>query len=418
MRMVVPTGRRLFVVAAVVVVVLMAVAATVYRVLAPAEVSTPAAGAYPTAAAPAPGLVARLPVAPLVVDGRIRVYAGQRQVYADEPVEFEHRSTPYWSYRRWPAELVGVVASGHTVVTHWSDGQVVALDGRTGEVAWRADGPVPEHDTAARRTGAETVWNPKGLFVASAADMSVVLTVGRGAMAGWNLADGQRLWQSDVRAGCQQAVGTSTAGGLVSVDSCGSEATVDFRDVATGSVTRWSPPGGRGTLVVTPLGCHSGRSGCAGLRTATGPGDDAARGWLFGPGEPVAAPVLDAPDTRLAGDIAVGVRDGALVAREARTGSERWRHEDLGGARVLAVEPDRVHLVTERNELITFDSVSGDQRSRFTLTLGSDSTSWAPGTAYAVGGYLAVECLRLPVDSEAEDQRYFLTSRPVLLAAT
>lgn len=417
--MVFPTGRRLFAVAAVVVVVvLMAVAATVYRVLAPAEVSTAAAGAYPTAATPSPGLVARLPVAPLVVDGRIRVYAAERQVYADEPVEFKHRSTPYWSFRRWPAQLEGVVASGHTVVTQWSDGQVVALDGRTGQVAWRAEGPVPEHDTESRRTGAETVWNPAGLFVASAADTSVVLAAGGDVMAGWNLADGQRLWQSDVRPGCQQAIGTTTAGGLVSVDSCGSAATIDFRDAVTGAVTRWSPPGGGETLVVTPLGCHSGRSGCAGLRTAVGPGDDAARGWLFGSGEPVAAPVLDAPDTRLAGDVAVGVRDGALVAREPRTGSEQWRHEDVGGARVLAVEPDRVYLVTDSNNLITFDAGSGVQRSRFQLSLGTDSTSWAPGTAYAVDGYLAVECLRLPVDAAADDQRYFLTSRPVLLAAT
>ncbi|WP_018255260.1 outer membrane protein assembly factor BamB family protein [Salinispora mooreana] len=416
--MVFPTGRRLLVVVAAVVVVLVAAAATVFRVLAPAEVSTPAAGAYPTATTPAPGLVARLPVAPLVVDGRIRVYAAERQVYADEPVEFTHRSTPYWSYRRWPAQLAGVVASGHTVLTRWSDGQVVALDGRTGQIAWRAEGPVPEDDAAARRTGAEAVWNPEGLFVASAADTSVVLSVGRDAMAGWNLADGQRLWQNDTRPGCQQAVGTTTAGSLVSVDSCGSVATVDFRDAATGAVTRWSPPGGGETLAVTPLGCRSGRSDCAGLRTAVGPGDDAARGWLFGAGEPVAAPVLDAPDTRLAGDVAVGVRDGALVAREARTGTEQWRHEDVGGARVLAVEPDRVHLVTEGNNLITYDSVSGDQRSRFTLLLGTDSTSWAPGSVYAVGGYLAVECLRLPVDSAADDQRYFLTSRPVLLAAT
>lgn len=416
--MVFPTGRRLFLVAVAVVVVLVAAAATVFRVLAPAEVSTPAAGAYPTATTPAPGLVARLPVAPLVVDGRIRVYAAERQVYADEPVEFKHRSTPYWSYRRWPAQLAGVVASGHTVVTRWSDGQVVALDGRTGQIAWRAEGPVPEDDPAARRTGAEAVWNPEGLFVASAADTSVVLSVGRDAMAGWNLADGQRLWQSDIRPGCQRAVGTTTTGGLVSVDSCGSAATVDFRDAATGAVTRWSPPGGGETLVVTPLGCRSGRSDCAGLRTAVGPGDDAARGWLFGAGEPEAAPVLDTPDTRLAGAVAVGVRDGALVAREARTGTEQWRHEDVGGARLLAVEPDRVHLVTDSNSLITYDSVSGDQRSRFTLSLGTDSTSWAPGAAYAVGGYLAVECLRLPVDSAADDQRYFLTSRPVLLAAT
>ncbi|WP_307970334.1 outer membrane protein assembly factor BamB family protein [Salinispora arenicola] len=419
-RMGFPTGRRLFVLAAAVVVLVVVTAATVYRVLAPAEVSTPAAGTYPTAPAwdPAPGVIARLPAAPLVVDGRIRVYAAQRQVYADLPVTHQHRSTPYWSYRRWPAELVGVVASGHTVVTRWSDGRIVTLDGRTGRVTWQAEGPVPERDAAARYTGALSVWNPDGLFVSPAEGTEVVLSAGSGALAGWDLADGQRLWRSEVGEGCHRAVGTTTAGGLVSVDSCGAEATVDVRDAATGRVDRWRPPGASTTLAATPLGCHAGRSGCAGLRTAAGPGDDAAQGWLFGDGEPVAAPVLDRTDTVLAGGIAVGTLDGVLVGRDARTGAERWRREDVDGARVLAAEPDRVHLVTDRNDLVTLDSANGDQRSRFVLTLGTDGTSWAPGATYAIDGYLAVERLRVPVASEADDQRYFFTSRPVLLAAT
>ncbi|MER7459723.1 PQQ-binding-like beta-propeller repeat protein [Micromonospora sp. NPDC126480] len=414
-----PKGRRRLMLAAAVLLVAVAVAATVYRVLAPAEVSTPATDGYPTAPAPAPGVVARLPVAPLVVDGRLRVYAAQRQVYADRPVDHRHRTTPYWSYRRWPAELDGVVATGTTVVTRWSDGLLVAVDARTGRVAWRSEGPTPERERTARRTGAATVWDPDGLLVSPAGGRSVVVTAGEDSLVAVDLADGRRLWRADVDGGCRDAVGSTATGRVVSVDSCAGTAEVEFRDATTGTVgTRWRPPGTGAGLLVTPLGCGTGRVGCTALRTVGGSGDDAAQGWLLGAGEPVAAPVLDRPGTVLAGGTAVGIMDGVPVGREARTGTERWRRGDLGGARVLAVEPDRVHLLTPANDLVTVDPASGAQRSRFALTAGSDGTSWAPGAAYAVDGYLAVERLRVPVDPEADDQRYFFTSEPVLLAAT
>ncbi len=413
-----PKGRRRLVLVAAVLLVTVAVAATVYRVLAPAEVSTPATATYPAAPDPTPKVVARLPVAPLVVDGRLRVYAAQRQVYADRPVDHRHRTTPYWSYRRWPAELDGVVASGTTVVTRWSDGLLVALDARTGRVTWRSEGPAPQRERVARRTGAATVWNPDGLLVTPAAGRSVVVAAGGDSLAGFDLADGRRLWRAGADEGCHDPVGATPTGRVVSVDSCGGTVAVEFRDATTGTVaTRWRPPGTGEDLVVTPLGCGAGRSGCTGLRTG-GPGDDAGRGWLLGDGEPVAAPVLDQPDAVLAGAVAVGIVDGVPVGREARTGTERWRRDDLPGARVLAVERDRVHLVTDANDLVTLDPAGGVQRSRFTLTAGSDGTSWAPGAAYAVDGYVAVERLRVPVDPEADDQRYFFTSEPVLLAAT
>ncbi len=123
-----------------------------YRVLAPAEVSTPARDDYPARSMPDPGVTGRLPVAPLIVDGRLRVYAAPRQVYADQPVDSRSRRTPYWSFRRWPASLDAVVASGTTVVSRWSDGQLVAIDARTGRVAWRAAGPEPAAERVARRS--------------------------------------------------------------------------------------------------------------------------------------------------------------------------------------------------------------------------------------------------------------------------
>ncbi|MFG3699706.1 PQQ-binding-like beta-propeller repeat protein [Micromonospora sp. NPDC047620] len=413
-----PKGRRRIVVAVAALLATAAVAATVYRVLAPAEVSTPARGAYPPAAAAAVGVVGRLPVAPLIVDGRLRVYAAHRQIYADRPVGGRHRTTPYWSYRRWPAELDGVVASGTTVVSRWSDGRLVALDARTGRVAWEAAGPAPVGERTVRRTGAATVWDPQGVFVARADDgRQVVVATGAGAR-GIDLADGRELWRADADPGCREAVGTTASGQLITVDACTGPAVVEFRDVATGVVgVRWRPPGAGDELVATPVGCGTGQVGCAALRTAA-PGEDAGRGWLVGDGEPVPAPALDRPDAELVDGTAVAVVDGVPVARSARTGAELWRRPDLPAARLIAVQPGRVHLLTETNDLVTLDPVTGAQRSWFALNAGSDGIGWAPGAVYAAGGFVAVERLREPVDPTGDDQRYYLTSEPVILAAT
>ncbi|WP_446217245.1 outer membrane protein assembly factor BamB family protein [Micromonospora sp. IBHARD004] len=414
-----PTGRRRVVTALAAVLAVGAVAAVVYRVLAPAEVSTVARGAYPPAATPEVGVIGRLPVAPLIVDGRLRVYAGTRQVYADQPIDGKHRVTPFWSYRRWPAKLVGVLASGATVVSRWSDGTLVALDARTGRVAWRADGPEPEPVPKPRRTFASTVWDQAGLHVTRTADgRAVLVAAGRRQMGGFALADGRQLWRADVPAGCRTDVGTTAAGELIAVDGCAGPATVEFRDAATGAVrTRWRPSGGANELVVTPVGCVDGHSECRGLRTA-GPGDDAGRGWLVGAGEPVAAPGLDGPDAELAGERAVGSTAGVLTGRSARTGEELWRRADLGPVRIIAVQPGRVHLLTERNDLVTLDPSTGAKRSRFAMDIGRDGVGWVPGRAYAADGYLAVERVREQATPDSDDQAYFLMSEPVLLAAT
>ncbi|MFV2113434.1 PQQ-binding-like beta-propeller repeat protein [Micromonospora sp. LOL_025] len=423
-----PNGRRRIAVAVAALLGTVAVAATVYRVLAPAEVVTPARAGYPPAASPAPGVIGRLPVAPLVVDGRLRVYAAHRQVYADRPVDGRHRTTPYWSYRRWPAALDGVVASGTTVVTRWSDGRLVALDARSGRVAWRTDGPAPAGERTVRRTGAATVWDPRGIFVTRASDgRQVVLAAGAEWVRAVDLADGRELWRShvtvtvppgDTAAGCRDALGTTASGQLIIVDSCAGPTTVEFRDAATGVVgLRWRPPDAGDELVATPAGCGAGRTGCTGLRTAR-PGDDAGRGWLLGAGEPVAAPALDRPDAELVGGTAVAVVDGVPVGRSARTGAELWRRPDLPQTRLLAVQPDRVHLLTETNDLVTLDPATGAQRSFFALNVGSDGIGWAPGAAYAAGGFVAVERLRKPVDPTADDRRYYLTSEALILAAT
>ncbi|MEU8182811.1 PQQ-binding-like beta-propeller repeat protein [Micromonospora sp. NPDC049044] len=416
----IPTGRRRLAMAVAALLATAAVAVIVHRVLAPAEVSTVARAEYPQAAQPADGVVGRLPAAPLIVDGRLRVYAAHRQVYADRPVDGRHRTTPYWSYRRWPAELTGVVASGRTVVSRWSDGRLVALDAPTGRVLWRADGPEPtEQEAVARRTGAAIVWDPRGLHLSNLADGRTVVVVSGAAEArGVEVSGGRQLWRVELPGGCRSDVGTTADGQLIGLDRCAGPATVEFRDAATGAVReRWRPPGGSDELVVTPLGCRTGRSDCPALRTA-GPGDAAGRGWLVGGGEPVAAPALDPAGATVVGEQAVVVLDGVAVGRSVRTGAELWRRADIGAARVLATQPGRVHLLTEANDLVTLDPVTGTQLSRFSLNVGRDGTGWSPGAVGAGSGYVAVERLRSPVDPAGDDRRYYLTAEAVILAAT
>ncbi|MDG4804339.1 PQQ-binding-like beta-propeller repeat protein [Micromonospora sp. WMMD980] len=413
-------GRRRAVVAMAAVLAVAASVAVVARVLAPAEVETVAREPYPAAPAPTAGVIGRLPVAPLVVDNRLRVYAGARQVYADQPVTGRHRVTPFWSYRRWPAKLVGVLAEGTTVVSRWSDGKLVALDARTGRVSWRADGPPPGSVPKPRRTFAATVWDPAGLHLARTAEgLDVLLAAGPGAVGGYALADGRRLWRADVERDCRVDVGSTASGEMVGVDTCAGPPSVELRDAGTGVVrTRWRPPDAPGHLVVTAVGCRDGHSGCRGLRTA-GPDGANGRGWLVtDPGEPTAAPGLDAADAVLDGERVVETSGGVVTARSARTGEELWRRADIHPARVLATEPGRVHLLTDRRELVTIDPLTGATRSEFVFTAGRDGIGWQPGRAYAVGGYVAVERAREDATPDDDDQGWFLMAEPVLLAAT
>src|SRR5439155_5691845 len=96
---------------AAVAVVLAAVAGVVgYRVLAPAETLDRALQPYPPAYVANAARLGVLTSMPLIVDDRLRVYAEKRRVWADTPVNSRTELSPYWAYRRWPAEVVGVAA--------------------------------------------------------------------------------------------------------------------------------------------------------------------------------------------------------------------------------------------------------------------------------------------------------------------
>ncbi|GAB3149168.1 hypothetical protein GCM10027290_34910 [Micromonospora sonneratiae] len=409
--------RRSIIAAVAAVLAVVAAGAIAYRVLAPAEELTPARVAYPSPATRAPGVIGALPTAPLIVDDRIRVHASPRQVVADHPVDARTRRTPYWSYRRWPAQLTGVVAAHTTVVTRWSDGELVALDARTGRISWRASGPEPGQGYEGRRTGAVEVYAPSGLHTATTRDGQAVLVVtGRTELRGVDLVTGRELWRDAVAPSCRRDGLTTTTGQFVSVDVCASPQMAEFRNVADGTpVTRWRPEDAGSKLTVDGLDCGPGRSGCPALRTTSG---ESSRGWFPATGGPVAVPALDSPEVVLAGEWAIAPGPTELVARVADTGSPAWRRSDLGPVRILATQPGRVHLLSEAGDLINLDPATGTESSRFPFTQGRRGVTWVPGFAYAAGGFLAVERLATPVDPTADDDAYYLHMEPVIFAAS
>lgn len=409
------SGARRAAIVAAVLAVLVIVGAVVYRVLAPAEVVTAARDPYPAPQPPPTGVIGTLSAAPLIVEGRLRVYAATRQVRAEEPVDAQTHRTPYWSYRRWPAQLTGLLSARDAIVSRWSDGQLVVLDATTGRVAWRAHGPRPTQGYAGRLTGASTVYAPEGLFTATApGGRPVVVVSGPADLRGFDLATGRELWRSAGESSCRKTDFTTGAGLLAIVDTCAKPRAIEFRDAGTGAPAgRWQPDDPVTDLA--PIGCASGRSDCGGMRTI---GGRSPRGWLLAGAKPVPASALDRPSAWLVGDVAVtGAGDG-VTARSVRTGEELWRRPAGGFVRVLAVEPDRVHLLTDSQELVTLDVASGAELSRFPLEFEAEGTEWSPGWAYAADGYLALERLTRPVRPEAADREYYVTSQPVIFVGT
>jgi hypothetical protein len=381
------TGKLLRVVAAVV--VLAAATLIGWRVLAPAEVLEPATGAQPVAATVPPGATGKLTMAPLIVAGSVRVYAGARLVKADGPVEAKTLSTARWSFRRWPERLTGLVAVQATVVTRWSDGELVALDGRTGKIAWRADGPGGAASFAGR-TGSAAVWAPPGLHPAGT---TVLVTDGRQLIA-HAAEDGARRWSTTLPAGC--GAGFVTTGGRYVCDS-------GAWDVRTGEPADGWPAG-----PLTPVGCDVARSGCAGLRDGSG------QGWLTGGTRPERAPALDAPEATAAGDLVLTAAGDAVIA--SRAGREVWRR--AGKAQVLGVRAGRVALLTPDRQLIVLDLAGGTQQAAFPLYVPDERVEpWKTERWQLTDSHLAVERLMPEAGTDPHEANHFYTMDPVVIAA-
>lgn len=379
-----------------------------YRVLAPAETLTPASGAYPAPSASTPGVIGSIAAAPLIVDGRLRVYATTRQVRADGPVDARTQRTPYWSYRRWPEQLTGVVATAGVVVSRWSDGELVALDARTGRVAWRSAGRAlagARYDGGS--TGARTVYEPEGLHTGPGGR---ILVREPGHLRAVDAATGGDLWRTSLE-NCVVDGFTTRDGWYAATDTCVSPGALALVDPVSGTATRWVPPAAGAKPVIEPVGCGVARSDCAGMRIA---GNGTTRGWVFERAQPVATPALDTTDSTVTGDVLVAARDGVVVG-QSRDGTEMWRWQgntsNTNSAELLTTQSGAVHLLTDDRQLVTLDPATGRERSRFVLAYGRERTKWVPGHVTAQDGYVVVERMVPP----AGPDDYFSVV-PVILA--
>ncbi|WP_249999644.1 PQQ-binding-like beta-propeller repeat protein [Actinoplanes sp. M2I2] len=338
-----------------------------WRVLAPAEVLSPAASGYPAPAGLGPRVTGRTNQAPLIVDERIRVYAGKRQVRADGPVDAKSVNTARWSLRRWPEQVSGVVAAGSTVVSRWSDGELIAVDGRTGERVWRVGTSLPAPAFAGHRTGASAVWAPPGLHVADGA----VLVAGGGRLAAYEVASGVRRWVADVPAGCRD--GFTTVGGQYFCATGG-------YSMSTGAALTPYPVG-----PFQPVACAVAPSGCAGLRDKDG------RGYLAGGEALRRSPELDEAGTTVVG--------GEVVSVPA-------------GVQVLGVSRDRLVVLTAGRHLRVLPT-----GAEFPLAVGTEKLTWKPGLWQVTDDYVAIERLTGDGPADPEAPGHYFTVDTVIIAA-
>lgn len=400
---------RLFSVGLLAVLLLLVTGGVGYRVFVPRDTLDSAQEPYPvTAARATPALYGSLLSAPLLVDGRLRVYAADREVWADKPVDFRSSLSPYWAYRRWPAQLLGVAAVGTTVVSRWTDGQLVAIDATRGTVAWRTTGPGSSSGYTGRRTGAGSVYTPVGMYTAG----DVLLVTGDTDISGYSVATGRLLWTKSTDRCATYFTGPSV---FVAVLGCQSAATVQAYGAGDGRRIAWPALDHSATQGVTPFACGVGRSECRGVRTS-------GHAWLIGAdGALSAAPALADPGSWLTGDIVVAPGPRGTLTGASLAGDRLWSWPSVGaapaGVQVVAVEPGAVHVLTAARELISIDPTDGLELSGLSL-IAQGNAIFDPGHVYAADRFVFVERLRPGAKESDPDSSYYVPSPNVLVTGS
>jgi len=384
------------------------------RVFAPGDTLDRSREPYPQPRAAYAHVYGELMRSPLLIGTWMRVYGAQNRVWADGPVWFGVPASALWAFRRWPAQLVGVVADDHVVVSKWSDGKLVAIDPETGRIMWRADAGVGATSYQGRRTGASTVYEPPGLYLAPVPDGRPVVVSERadGELTALSTGTGAVLWhrQFKDRPDCRRMFTGPRV--VVVIDRCPVPSTVDVYAAATGQPMA-APPAGP---TVWPVGCTVGRQGCTGLAGLGG-------GWLIGPdGGFTRAPALTDTDGWLAGRLVVHLADGRIVAHDPVTGAPAWSWPASSaapaGARVVAVESGLVHVVTSDGDLFNIDAATGVEVSGYPAHVLGVHKPWVPGHVYASHGYVAIERLLPGGRPEQKDSQYYYPFPTVLLTGS
>jgi outer membrane protein assembly factor BamB len=345
-----------------------------------------------------------LRAAPLVVDGRLRVYAETWRIWADAPVGSRYENTPYWSFRRFPAEVVGLVsvetAQGPYIISQWSDGDLIALNARAGSIAWRASAPSAQAKYDGRRTGASTVYSPRSLLTARSGNQYVAVATSAGSIHAFDATTGTALWQASVPGGCNPLAWTGS--GLLAIPACGGT-TVTFRAVDTGATRgTWSPP-----VAAIPSLCAIGRSECrlvtVGSDTSLLSADPAA---TFTP-----VPRIE-PNAVLAGDRVVYPISTGLVARRLTDGAPLWTWNGKG--RLLAADSVGVYVMTADRTILGLSPVTG-RLSVLGCASARRQDVWTLGHIYTTDeDYIALERLSGAPPSST-DSMYYFSPQPVAL---
>jgi outer membrane protein assembly factor BamB len=390
-------------------VVLAASGLIAYRVFAPHEMLTQPSVPYPDVQVITDDRpFSELRAAPLVVDGRLRVYAEQYRVWSDAPVGDRYETTPYWSFRRWPAQVVGVLLAptsggGTVVVSQWSDGEIVAIDARRGVIAWRDTAPIADSRTYdGRRTGAADVYTPRSLITVRAPDRTDVLLTAPGQMIAFDASTGERRWQRDLGPDCEPAAWTGA--GLVVVPACSSKE-VKFLDAGSGQDRGgWASPDP--ATAPAPGLCEHNRTECrvvtVGFHT-----------WLLGAdGQLTSVPDLER-GAQLAGERVIYQTGLGVAARRITDQDPLWNWQGRG--QLIAADTAGVYLLTDDRTVLELSPATG--RLAGVGCAAESDQNWQLGHVYpaGTGTYLALERVNRGASSSANDQAYFFGPRPVAL---
>ncbi|HEX6685832.1 MAG TPA: PQQ-binding-like beta-propeller repeat protein [Candidatus Limnocylindrales bacterium] len=385
-----------------------------WRVLRPAEVVTPATASLPDVTHPTPGALGVLVSAPLIIDDRIRVFAKKREVWADGPASYHYERSAYWAYRRWPAQVTGVLvakADRVLVVTAWTDGMLVAIDSGTGEVAWRVQGDPLAPEFTGRRTGSQTVYTPPGLYSAG----SSFVTVGESSVTAYDGGTGNTLWTVPAPADvdCRGTTFTTAAQQLVMPDTCSK--TLVRLDVLSGQKVNSAGDG------VEPVSCRVGHSECAAMRVTNG---GTVTGWVLTGPRPVPLAPLAAPGSLYNGQGVVipspDPSSSSSLSMVDAAGDVLWTWRPAAPApfKLLFADTSRVLVLESDSTMVSLDPATGRFKTYASVLMKHEpEREYDVSTWYVSGNYLILERTNPGVPPTASDDAYYFTNRPILLAS-